>query len=55
MKFWVDLSSNPRAEHPDLDDLARQGSWLARRENSLNVCFDSDLSRQLSLGLARRE
>ncbi|MCI29087.1 hypothetical protein A2U01_0050293 [Trifolium medium] len=25
------------------------------RQDSLNVCFDSDLPRQLSLGLARRE
>ncbi|MCI73219.1 hypothetical protein A2U01_0094483 [Trifolium medium] len=37
---------NPLAEHPDLDELARQGSWLARRE-----ALDS--SRQHSPGLVR--
>ncbi|MCI52223.1 hypothetical protein A2U01_0073467, partial [Trifolium medium] len=41
-----DLSSNPRAEHPDLDELARRGLWLARREALAS-------SRQLSPTLAR--
>ncbi|MCI42548.1 hypothetical protein A2U01_0063785, partial [Trifolium medium] len=51
--------------HPDLGVLARRGVKLARRgssltlahtrQDSLNVCFVSDLFRQLSLDLARRE
>ncbi|MCI83118.1 hypothetical protein A2U01_0104393 [Trifolium medium] len=46
MEFWVDLSPNPRAKYPDLDELAGRGSWLARREALAS-------SRQHSPGLTR--
>ncbi|PNY11479.1 hypothetical protein L195_g008087 [Trifolium pratense] len=34
MEFWVDLSSNPRAEHPDLDELARREALASSRQHS---------------------
>ncbi|MCI77095.1 hypothetical protein A2U01_0098365, partial [Trifolium medium] len=30
----VDLSSNPRAEHPDLDELARREALASSRQHS---------------------